>query len=64
MEKKNEVHVKIQSILNEIPMPDRIEIIERIGKRLRQANSVQTAKEVDLWSRKMGAKKNIDHYPV
>jgi hypothetical protein len=43
---KQEKTIQILSLLNELDIVTRIEIIERIGKRLRQANSIQTAKEV------------------
>jgi hypothetical protein len=43
---KQEKTIQILSLLNDVDPVTRIEIIERIGKRLRQANSIQTAKEV------------------
>jgi hypothetical protein len=43
---KQEKTIQILSLLNELDIVTRIDIIERIGKRLRQANSIQTAKEV------------------
>lgn len=59
------IQIKILSLLNEIEVPaKRIELIERIGKRLRQANSIESAKEVSSFATKMGTKKKIDEYPV
>jgi hypothetical protein len=43
---KQEKTIQILSLLNDVDIVTRIEIIERIGKRLRQANSIQTSKEV------------------
>jgi hypothetical protein len=43
---KQEKTIQILSLLNDVDIVTRIEIIERIGKRLRQTNSIQTAKEV------------------
>jgi hypothetical protein len=43
---KQEKTIQILSLLNDVDIVTRIEIIERIGKRLRQANSIQTAKEI------------------
>ena len=63
--KKSEAHIKIISILNKLDEPaHRIEIIERIGKRLRQQNSIQTAKEVHQFMIKTGNKKNIEIYNI
>lgn len=65
MNKKQQIQIKIISLLNELPIPaERIEIIERIGKRLRQANSIETANEVRKFAIKSGSKKKIDDYPV
>lgn len=65
MKKETEITIKIQSLLNELDTPaKRIDVVERIGKRLRQANSIETAKEVERFSIKMNAKKRIDDYPV
>lgn len=64
MKKETEVIVKILSLLNEFPAVKQIEIAERIGKRLRQANSVQTAKEVHQFAVKKGLAKKIDHLPI
>ena len=62
---KSKVQVEIISLLNQLANPcDQIEVIERIGKRLRQANSIQTAKEVARFAVKNGVKKEIDYTPV
>ncbi len=64
MKKETEVLVQIMSLLNQFEVVKQIEIVERLGKRLRQANSVQTAKEVHQFAIKKGTKKEITHYPV
>lgn len=64
MLKKNEIQIKILSLLNDLSIPERIEVIERIGKRLRQANSIQSAKEVQDFINKKGKKKDIDYTPI
>lgn len=65
MSKKQQIQIKIISLLNELAIPaERIEIIERIGKRLRQANSIETANEVRKFAIKSCSKKKIDDYPV
>lgn len=64
MLKKNEIQIKILSLLNDLSIPERIEVIERIGKRLRQANSIQSAKEVQDFINKSGSRKNIDYTPI
>ena len=56
--------VQIMSLLNQFEIVKQIEILERLGKRVRQANSVQTAKEVQQFVTKRGVKKNVDHYPI
>lgn len=62
--KKGEAYVKILSVLNEFSLPERIDIVERIGKRMRQANSIESANEVKKFAAKMGIKKEIDYSPV
>jgi len=64
MKKETQAVVDIQSILNQFETVKQIEIIERLGKKLRQANSVQTAKEVHQFAVKRGVKKDIDKYPI
>lgn len=65
MSKKQKLQIEILSLLNQLPIvAERIEIIERIGKRLRQANSIESAKEVEKFAVKLGTKKKIDDYPV
>lgn len=49
---KQDKMIAILSLLNELHIVERIEIIERIGKRLRQANSIQSAKDVRDFSAK------------
>lgn len=61
---KQKAMIQILSLLNEFDVVERIEIIERIGKRLRQANSIQSAKEVKEFSIKKGVKKDIDYTPI
>lgn len=56
--------VEIQSMLNQLDTTTAISIVERIGKRLRQANSINTAKEVAKFAADKGLKKNVDKYPV
>jgi len=62
--KKGEAYVKILSVLNEFTLPERIDIIETIGKRIRQNNSIESAKEVQKFASKMGVKKDIDYSPI
>jgi hypothetical protein len=63
MSTKQKIQVEILSLLNQLPVvAERIEIIERIGKRLRQANSIETAKEVQKFVTKSGLNKKIDKY--
>ena len=64
IKKETQLTVEILCLLNELELSERITIIERIGKRLRQQNSIQTAKEVDQFTRNIGTKKQIDIYPV
>lgn len=65
MKKSTKILIEILSILNQLEEhAERIEVIERIGKRLRQANSIATAKEVEIFTRKTGNKKDIDYSPV
>ena len=61
---KQKATVEILSLLNSFDVVERIDIIERIGKRLRQANSIQSAKEVKEFTTKKGIKKDIDYSPV
>lgn len=62
--KKQSIRTKILSLLNELEMPERISLIESIGKRLRRQNSIESAKEVEAFARKTGNKKDIDYSPV
>ena len=64
MKKEAAALVQILSILNQFDTVKQIELVERLGKRLRQANSVQTAKEVHQFAVKRGVKKEIDHLPI
>jgi hypothetical protein len=65
MNKKSQIQVEIVSLLNNLPeLSDRIEVIERIGKKLRQANSLAISKEVETFKLKKGLKKDIDYTPV
>ena len=65
MRKQTKIRIEILSLLNELENPaERIELIESIGKRMRQANSIESAKEVERFTIKMKAKKNIDYSPM
>lgn len=65
MKKKTELTVKIQSLLNELETPaERIDLIERIGKKIRRANSIETSKEINKFNIKMNVRINVDDYPV
>ena len=64
MKKETELRLKILSLLNELELTERIGLIESIGKRLRQQNSIETAKEVSAFTVKSGTKKKIEVYPV
>ncbi len=61
---KQHIRIKILSLLNELPLTEKIALIESIGKRLRQQNSIETANEVNRFAIKSNSKKNIDNYPV
>ena len=61
MKKSTKIRVEILSLLNQLEVSERIDLIESIGKRLRQANSIATAKEVDEFARKAGVKLDIDY---
>jgi hypothetical protein len=41
-----EIMIEITSLLNHLPPVKRIEILERLGKRARRDNSIETSKEV------------------
>lgn len=63
MSKKNaEIYLQIQKLLFELPLTERINLVEKMGKKLRQQNSIETNKEVNEFKRKNGIKKNIDGY--
>lgn len=64
MRKETKAYIDILSILNDFEMSERISIVERIDKRLRQQNSVETAKEISDFTRKNRLKKDIDYSPV
>ncbi len=61
---KQHMRIKILSLLNELPLTEKIALIESIGKRLRQQNSIETANEVNRFAIKSNSKKKIDNYPV
>lgn len=56
--------IAIKKLLFELEPAKRIEVIERIGKQLRQQNSIETSREVNDFRRKSGIKKDIDYTPV
>lgn len=59
------IQTDIISILNDLEPSKRIEVIERIGKRLRQQNSIAIAKEVSGFKIKNGIKPiKVDEYPT
>lgn len=65
MSKKNaEIYLQIQKLLFDLPLSERITLIERMGKKLRQQNSIETNKEVNEFKRKNGIKKDIDYSPI
>lgn len=64
MTKKGKIRIQILSLLNELEASERIDLIESIGKRLRQQNSIESAKEVRDFMRKAGTRKDIDYSPV
>lgn len=62
---KAKIRVEILSLLNQINEPaERIALIESIGKALRQANSIHSAREVRDFVRIQGLTKNIDYTPI
>ena len=46
MKKETELRLKILSLLNELELSKRIPLIESIGKRLRQQNSIEINNDV------------------
>ena len=64
MKKETEIRVKILSLLNELELSSRISLIESIGKRLRQQNSIEINNDVKQDAIKRGTKKKIEVYPV
>jgi hypothetical protein len=43
---EQQMEVELRKILFAAPLSKRIEIVERLGKKLRQQNSMETAREV------------------
>jgi hypothetical protein len=64
MKKETELRLKILSLLNELELSKRIPLIESIGKRLRQQNSIEINNDVKQDAIKRGTKKKIEIYPV
>ena len=64
MKKETELRLKILSQLNELELSKRIPLIESIGKRLRQQNSIEINNDVKQDAIKRGTKKKIEIYPV
>ena len=64
MKKETELRLKILSLLNELELSKRIPLIESIGKRLRQQNSIEINNDVKQDAIKRGNKKKIEIYPV
>lgn len=64
MKKETEIRLKILSLLNELELSKRIPLIESIGKRLRQQNSIEINNDVKQDAIKRGTKKKIEIYPV
>lgn len=64
MKKETELRLKILSLLNELELSKRIPLIESIGKRLRQQNSIEINTDVKQDAIKRGTKKKIEIYPV
>lgn len=64
MKKETELRLKILSLLNELELSKRIPLIESIGKRLRQQNSIEINNDVKQDAIKRGTKKKIEVYPV
>ena len=62
--KRQEMEIQIKQLLFNLPLTERIAIIERIGKQYRQQNSREISKEVSEFTIKNGNKKKIDEYPV
>lgn len=63
MSKKNaEIYLQIQKLLFELPLTERINLVEKMGKKLRQQNSIETNKEVNEFKRKNGIKKQGEDY--
>lgn len=65
MKKATKIRIDIIALLNQLDEPaDRIALVEKIGKELRQANSLAVAKDVEKFARMTGNKKDIDYSPV
>lgn len=59
---KQEIEILIKQLLFELPLTERITLIERIGKKLRQRNSIETEREVKEFNKKMGLNKRVEDY--
>ena len=62
MKKSTKIRIEILSLLNDLEIAERIDLIESIGKRLRQQNSIETAKEVQGFKVRTGNVKKIEDY--
>lgn len=58
----NRIEIEIMQILLKYPLPKRIDMVERIGKKLRQQNSIETNREVNEFKRKSGNNKSSEDY--
>jgi ATP-dependent protease HslVU (ClpYQ) peptidase subunit len=45
--KHQDIMIEIKKLLFELPLTERITLIERLGKQLRQQNSIETNREVN-----------------
>lgn len=62
MTKRQELELAVKGLLFEVPLSERITIIERIGKQYRQQNSIETNRETNEFKRKMGLMKKAEDY--
>lgn len=58
------VLIEVKKILFNLPLSERITLIERLGKQLRQQNNREISKEVEDFKKKQGLGKKIDHYSI
>lgn len=51
MTEKQRIQIEVMKILFHLPLSERIEVVERLGKKLRQRNSIETNNETKAFVR-------------